>query len=133
MIVHLTNFSPVILNLFHDLSNKISVNQQLALAGLASHISSAGIYSDAIEMAIRNAKAQHLGIYSDKCQSRVPLDPKCDIKGNIDQSSGIKFYHLPGCLHYQEALINIALGEKWFCTELEAEKAGFQKAAGCKN
>ncbi len=129
--------SPVILSErseSKDLSRMrdISVNQQLAQAGLVSHTSSAGKYSEPIEEAIRKAKAEHLAIYSDKCQSPNPPNPQCNIKGNIDQSSGTKFYHLSSCLHYGEIVINTALGEKWFCSEAQAQKSGFQKASGCR-
>ncbi|MBI2028840.1 hypothetical protein HYT02_00275 [Candidatus Gottesmanbacteria bacterium] len=42
-----------------------------------------------------------------------------------------KFYHLPGCLHYDKVVIEQDIGEGFFCTEEEAIEAGFQKASGC--
>jgi len=45
------------------------------------------------------------------------------IKGNIN-SRGEKIYHLPGGQYY-----DITIAERWFCTEEEAQDAGFRKAA----
>lgn len=129
---------PVILNMFspsqtwfQDSNNNVSVNEQIARSGLAFHTSSAGKYGEKIETAIRFAKAKRLAIYSNECQSKTPPNTKCSIKGNIDQSSGTKYYHFLNCLHYNETIINTALGEKWFCSESDAQKSGFVKAKGC--
>ncbi len=51
----------------------------------------------------------------------------CDIKGNIS-SKGEKIYHVPGGRWYDKTKIDDADGERWFCTEEEAEKAGWRKA-----
>ncbi|MEK4761789.1 thermonuclease family protein [Viridibacillus sp. FSL E2-0187] len=47
----------------------------------------------------------------------------CSIKGNIN-SKGNKFYHMPGSNNY-----DAVKEEKMFCTEKEAEQAGFNKAS----
>lgn len=44
----------------------------------------------------------------------------CRIKGNIN-SKGDKIYHVPGSRHYEKTN-----PEKWFCSEQEAQKAGFR-------
>jgi micrococcal nuclease len=54
----------------------------------------------------------------------------CAIKGNIS-ASGEKIYHIPGCDYYTETVIDIGKGEQWFCTEFDAEKAGWRKAQNC--
>lgn len=54
----------------------------------------------------------------------------CIIKGNIN-SKGEKIYHLPGCSSYNVTKIDEARGEKWFCTESEAQAAGWRKALNC--
>lgn len=54
----------------------------------------------------------------------------CLIKGNIS-SSGEKIYHLPGCGSYAKTVIDESAGERWFCTEEEALKAGWRKAKNC--
>lgn len=55
---------------------------------------------------------------------------KCDIKGNI---SGDKIYHLPDCASYDKTTIDESKGEKWFCSEKEANDAGWRKAKNCGN
>lgn len=57
-------------------------------------------------------------------------NPSCLIKGNIS-SSGEKIYHLPGCGSYSKTIIDEARGERWFCTEAEAQAAGWRKALNC--
>lgn len=51
----------------------------------------------------------------------------CKIKGNISKN-GEKIYHLPGGRWYDKTKIDEADGERWFCTEDEAEKSGWRKA-----
>ena len=58
------------------------------------------------------------------------LKPKCDIKGNIS-TSGEKIYHTPDCPSYDNTVINLDKGEKWFCSEKEALEAGWRKALNC--
>jgi len=49
----------------------------------------------------------------------------CNIKGNIN-SKGDKIYHAPGTRSYGATKINESKGERWFCTEDEAKKAGWR-------
>ena len=56
------------------------------------------------------------------------LNPSCKIKGNISISSGNKIYHVPGQQDYENTRIQPEHGEKWFCSEEEAIKAGWRKA-----
>jgi micrococcal nuclease len=62
--------------------------------------------------------------------SPTPGDNSCLIKGNIN-TSGEKIYHLPGCGSYSKTTIDEKRGEKWFCTETEAQSAGWRKALNC--
>ena len=55
----------------------------------------------------------------------------CNIKGNIN-SKGEKIYHLPACEYYAKTVINLNQGEKYFCSESEAQAAGWRKAQNCK-
>jgi len=48
----------------------------------------------------------------------------CKIKGNISKSGRI--YHVPGNRWYDRTKIDVAKGEKWFCSSSEAEKAGWR-------
>jgi endonuclease YncB( thermonuclease family) len=59
----------------------------------------------------------------------IPAAPsaKCAIKGNIN-SKGRHIYHMPGQEDYEHTRINEAAGERWFCFEGEAVKAGWIRA-----
>jgi hypothetical protein len=51
---------------------------------------------------------------------------ECTTKGNVNRK-GERIYHLPGGLDY--AKINMtAPGKRWFCTEKDAEAAGWRPA-----
>ncbi len=50
----------------------------------------------------------------------------CTIKGNISNSGQI--YHLPGQRDYDATVINERQGERWFCSEAEAQAAGWRRA-----
>ena len=56
----------------------------------------------------------------------APKTGKCLIKGNITGNGRI--YHLPGQEHYDRTRINRLRGERWFCTEGEAQAAGWRRA-----
>ena len=56
----------------------------------------------------------------------------CDnpqIKGNISFEGGEKIYHTPGQEFYEATTINEDYGEKMFCSEQEAQDAGWRKAS----
>jgi endonuclease YncB( thermonuclease family) len=50
----------------------------------------------------------------------------CVIKGNISANGQI--YHVPGQENYADTQINLARGERWFCSAAEAEAAGWRPA-----
>ncbi len=52
---------------------------------------------------------------------------KCRIKGNIN-ARGDRIFHVSGQEHYEITRIDESRGERWFCTEEEAIKAGWRKA-----
>jgi hypothetical protein len=52
----------------------------------------------------------------------------CNIKGNINRKTGDRVYHLPGQKHYDEVTIEPEAGERWFCTEGEAQASGWRKS-----
>jgi hypothetical protein len=54
--------------------------------------------------------------------------PGCEIKGNISYRTGERIYHLPGQRWYEKTVINPRYGERWFCTEEEAEANGWRRA-----
>ncbi|MBF9049172.1 thermonuclease family protein [Roseobacter sp. HKCCD9010] len=52
----------------------------------------------------------------------------CAIKGNISDNGRI--YHVPGSRSYGRTRIDLARGERWFCTIAEAEAAGWRAPRG---
>jgi len=52
----------------------------------------------------------------------------CNIKGNISIHGGERIYHVPSQEYYSETRINLLKGERWFCSEAEAEAAGWRRA-----
>lgn len=54
-----------------------------------------------------------------------PPDPSCAIKGNVN-SKGDHIYHIPGWRDYERTTIKPEEGDRWFCTEEEAQNAGFR-------
>jgi endonuclease YncB( thermonuclease family) len=51
----------------------------------------------------------------------------CDVKGNINRK-GQHIYHLPGSRSYSTTSIDPGRGERWFCSEAEAQAAGWRRA-----
>jgi endonuclease YncB( thermonuclease family) len=51
----------------------------------------------------------------------------CRIKGNIS-SRGERIYHVPGGKFYSRTRIDTSKGERWFCTEAEAQAAGWRRS-----
>lgn len=52
----------------------------------------------------------------------------CNIKGNISYRTGEKIYHVPGQQYYNSTEIDTSAGERWFCSEAEAQAAGWRKS-----
>ena len=50
----------------------------------------------------------------------------CPIKSQID--AGRKTYLMPWASHYGSASVRVARGERWFCSEADAQAAGFKPA-----
>ena len=49
----------------------------------------------------------------------------CPIKGNIS-SGNQRIYHVPGSSSYADTRIDESKGERWFCSEAEAQAAGWR-------
>ncbi len=105
------------------------LNRRMVSHGLAKFGSSKDAYYDTLKSAQSHAKRNNLGIFSPQCRKTTAEDPSCAIKGNI--RGGIKTYHLPECKHYTQTIVDTSFGDRWFCSEEEATKAGFLKASGC--
>jgi len=101
-------------------------------------------YRGILEYARNQARLQNIGIWS-VCEREQesenthpleaddqPIDSNCVIKGNISKDGYGKTYFIVGCANYKRTKIDFSKGEAYFCTEEEAEAAGFTKAASCK-
>jgi endonuclease YncB( thermonuclease family) len=53
--------------------------------------------------------------------------PGCPIKGNVNRQ-GEKIYHLPWGRDYAKVKMDLSKGKHWFCSQDEAEKAGWRVA-----
>lgn len=53
---------------------------------------------------------------------------ECLIKGNVNRR-GDAIYHVPGQRYYEKTRMDKGLGERWFCTEEEAQAAGWRKSS----
>jgi endonuclease YncB( thermonuclease family) len=51
----------------------------------------------------------------------------CAIKGNIS-AKGERIYHVPGGEFYEKTQISAGKGERWFCSEEEAQAAGWRRS-----
>jgi len=127
--------------------DNIPINYYMIRNGFAFYQSSPpdNRYRDLFITAQRQAQADNLGLWKDcdyqeqvdeqtatlREQSTEPTDPKCIIKGNISDAGYGKTYLLPGCDNYDRTIIDTRKGESYFCTEQEAQTAGFRKATNC--
>jgi len=94
-------------------------------------------YSDDYIEEEAKASTHGLGIWQAKTQppweyrerrwaTAVQIAPNgCPIKGNINRQ-GERIYHTPWSRHYTRTKVNLAAGERWFCSESEALAAGWR-------
>lgn len=112
--------------------NDVLVNEEMLKSGLARYHNDPSSVAKELKAAADKAKTNGLGIFSSKCyQTKNPDNPKCIIKGNTDKNSNLRNYYYPGCPQYEFTIVEKDLGESWFCTEKEAQKAGFTRAKNC--
>ena len=78
----------------------------------------------------REAREKKRGVWQ-YCTQTTPPNPRCAIKGNIEKHYGRKVYHFPGCAGYNVVVVELDRGERWFCSEKEAQAAGFVKSEKC--
>lgn len=53
------------------------------------------------------ARANSLGIFSQKCSQTIPPNSNCIIKGNHDQRKNRKLYSYPGCTNYNRTIVEV--------------------------
>ena len=107
------------------------VNQEIMREGLGVPDYQKSSQRDLLTRTYHQARDSKKGIFSLCKETGSPPDPNCVIKGNIDKSTYEKFYHLPGCKQYGQVVIDKDIEEGYFCSEKEAQAAGFKKASGC--
>jgi len=107
------------------------INEEMLGSGWSRYHHDVSTKNEALKIAANSAKEKNIGIYK-MCQSKENMEhPHCTIKGNIDKNSDARNYYLPGCAQYEFTIVEKDIGEDWFCTEKEAQKAGFIKAKTC--
>ena len=108
------------------------VNQIMAQNGLGIYTSTKTDEREKINQAVESARNNQIGIFSQTCSQTENIDnPKCNIKGNIGKHDREKCYHLPECAEYNRTIVELHLGEQWFCSEKEANQAGYSKSKNC--
>lgn len=107
------------------------VNEYMIRGGFAVTTREAIDENENVSAANTNARENHLGVYSTECFQKDPPNPKCPIKGNIDDRNKKKEYLTPDCRAYNRVIVEKSFGEEWFCTENQAKKAGYTKSSGC--
>lgn len=113
----------------------LQVNEKMLSSGWVRYHSDFTSQTPRLKEIAQQAKAEKKGIYSELClQTKNSENPKCIIKGNLEnkRTSGRKLYYLSNCAQYKFVQIEKDLGEQWFCTEKEANAAGYIKAGTCK-
>lgn len=105
------------------------VNRDVVAKGLARFESVKSPYFDILKFSQEEARKEKLGIWSENCRNIKAPSRDCLIKGNIRDRK--KTYHLPGCPNYEDTVVDTAFGDQWFCSEEDAQGAGFEKAGGC--
>lgn len=112
-------------------NGKMLINEKMVASGWVRYHHDITDVTERIKSADDAARAEKLGIYG-ACQSMENTkNPKCNIKGNIDKFTDTRIYHMPGCAQYKTAIVEEDIGESWFCTEVEAKKAGYVKSKTC--
>ncbi len=109
------------------------VNEALLKEGLVRYDGTPNPQREILKKADDEAVLNKKGVHGPPCFAEKPDNPKCLIRGNITKGTGLKHYFFPGCSEYLAVFVEKDLGEGWFCSEAEAVKAGYTKAANCHN
>ncbi|XKT74483.1 MAG: thermonuclease family protein [Patescibacteria group bacterium UBA2163] len=123
----------------------IFVQDALVRAGYADVFAQApdNRYRDLLSSAREEARKEERGMWracdllveedSLREQATGPSDPSCTIKGNISEKGYGKSYFLEGCPNYNRVKVDTRKGESYFCSEDEAQAAGFTRSESCAN
>ncbi|OGY29213.1 MAG: hypothetical protein A3F33_01165 [Candidatus Woykebacteria bacterium RIFCSPHIGHO2_12_FULL_43_10] len=114
----------------------LMVNQELVLSGYANASSYPPDikYQELFRTSEKEAREQGRGLWGNcAAASQTPsssntTSDECSIKGNISKSTSEKIYHLPGGKFYNQTVIGDTAGERFFCSEKEAQSYGWRKS-----
>lgn len=109
---------------------KTLVNEIMLREGWGRNVSAYGSRADVLRKAHQEGFSKRAGIFSELCRIENPPKKNCLIKGNINDDQQ-KYYFFPGCYEYNQTIIERDKGEAWYCTEKEAQAAGFVKPKNC--
>jgi micrococcal nuclease len=112
--------------------NGMLINEVMVRAGLAEYGHQGGSQKKRLDSANTYARDYTIGIYSPVCYQTKPPNQTCTVKGNFDDYKSEKIYFTPACDHYSQVIIQKHQGDNWYCTEKEAQKAGFIKSGTCR-
>lgn len=83
-----------------------------------------------MQQAYEDAKTNKKGLWG-ACVSTKNAKEGCLIKGNVTINTDEKTYLFPGCSNYDRTEVDLDKGEDWFCSEKQAQDAGFVKSGSC--
>lgn len=111
--------------------NKLNINKVMVTEGLAmlDKNTKETVVTLEIEQAVREAQLAKRGLWSEACKNTQKKG--CVIKGNVRKDNNTRIYHLPECYNYEKVSVDLSNGDRWFCDETEAQKAGFIKGLDC--
>jgi len=106
------------------------INKEMLVRGYSYYARGTEGFSDELQGAGEVARTKKIGIFSDSCTQMTNKEkPSCNIKGN-DRNG--KIYYMPECGVYDNVMVQLYLGDRWFCNEKEAISAGFRRPEQCK-
>lgn len=111
--------------------NGVDISSQMVRSGLAfayaeNHIDLSALQSAARDEGLGFWDNEEVGLLAVSLGSGVAAPRDCAIKGNKSHQAPYKlYYHSPDTAYYGRTRINLQQGEKWFCSEADAEAAGF--------
>ena len=100
------------------------------------HVFSSGGLISSYDGAERQARSDKAGVWQGEAErpseyraklweaAKRTAPDECPIKGQV--SSGGKYYVLPWSPNYERVQVRVTRGERWFCTEREAQAAGWK-------
>jgi endonuclease YncB( thermonuclease family) len=111
---------------------KGSIAEQMASSGWAYRSMERGSAPEKIKEMSNKMREKNIGVFSSVCTQNENLqNSKCVIKGNNLVGENTHLYRYPDCGQYGNTQVQLYLGDEWFCSEKEAEKAGYVKGSDC--